>query len=75
MALNDEAERLNLAEEYLLTYSPQSQEFDAALDHVLWVHKNKPEYRQRCASLLTSVIKQRSGEEATIRKLRLISSG
>lgn len=66
MALNDEAERLNTAEEYLLTYAATSQEFDAALEHVLWVHRNKPEQKKRCVDILMNVIKQRSEERAVL---------
>lgn len=59
MALNDDADRLSTAEEYLLTYDADSQEFDAALEHVLWVHRNKPHLKKTCADLLAKVIKAR----------------
>jgi hypothetical protein len=65
LALNDEADRLATAEDYLLSYDARSQEFDAALEHVLWVHKNKPDYKKRCADILMNVIKVRC-EERTV---------
>lgn len=66
MALNDEADRLNTAEDYLLQYPATSQEFDAALEHVLWVHKQKPELKKRCADILMNVITRRSEERAVL---------
>lgn len=69
MALNDEADRLATAEEYLLTYSPNSQEFDAALEHVFWVHKTKPELKKRAADILVNVIKVRCEEKNVLNKI------
>ena len=66
MALNDEDGRLNTAEDYLLQYAAASQEFEAALEHVLWVHKQKPEYRKRCEDILWNVIQQRAEEKSVL---------
>lgn len=54
MALNDEKERLDTAEEWLLSYPASSQEFEAALEHVRWVqaHPDKAEWRSRCEQIL-----------------------
>lgn len=72
MALNDEKERLDLAEEWLLAYPASSQEFDAAHDHLLWVHANKPEWKARCEAILANVVVRRRDEEHTMEKLRII---
>jgi hypothetical protein len=72
MARNDEAERLDIAEEYLLTYSPSTQEFDAALEHVRWVHASKPELRFRCEDILKNVVVRRRDEAHTMAKLRAV---
>lgn len=40
MGVNDEREKLLQAEQYLRAYSPDSQEFEAALEHVIWVARN-----------------------------------
>jgi len=73
MALNDEKERLDTAEEWLLSCSPNSQEFDAALEHVRWVHSCKPEYRARCEAILAGVVIRRRDEVHTMEKLRSIT--
>ena len=72
MASNEEADRLNTAEEYLLNYPSSSQEFDAALEHVLWVHKTKPEFKVRCANLLFNVVERRKDEQHTMAKLAAV---
>jgi hypothetical protein len=70
MALNDEKERLDTAEEYLLTYGASTQEFEAALEHVRWVHTTKPEFRKRCEDILSNVVLRRRDEIHTMEKLR-----
>ena len=70
MRLNDDMERLGVAEEYLLKYAAATQEFEAALEHVRWVHSNKPEYRPRCEQILKNVVVQRRDEQHTMEKLR-----
>lgn len=70
MALNDEKERLDTAEEWLLTYGASTQEFEAAHDHLLWVYANKPEYKARCEAILSNVILRRRDEVHTMEKLR-----
>ena len=70
MALNDDADKLDVAEDYLLTYAAFTQEFDAALEHVLWVHKNKPECRPVCARILKNVIVKRSEDKHVMAKMR-----
>jgi hypothetical protein len=72
MALNDEKERLDLAEEWLLTYSANSQEFESALEHVRWVHTNKPAWKPRCEAILANVVVRRRDETYTLEKLRSI---
>lgn len=67
---NDEQERLDLAEEYLLTYGASTQEFEAAHDHLLWVHANKPEWKKRCEDILSNVVLKRRDEVHTMEKLR-----
>jgi len=69
MALNDEADRLSTAEDYLLTYPPDSQEFEAALEHVRWVHGNKPEFKKRCEEILANVVRHRHEEVRAMKKL------
>lgn len=73
MGLNDEQERLDQAEEYLISYAWHSQEFQAALEHVRWVHKNKPEYQPRCARIMITVAAEakRRSEPAKLRELGL----
>lgn len=73
MALNDEQERLDLAEEWLLAYPANSQEFDAALDHVRWVHDNNSGWRARCEAILANVVVRRRDEVHTMEKLRIIT--
>ena len=70
MALNDEADRLKTAEEYLLNYPADSQEFEAALEHVRWVHAQKPEFRSQCENIFKNVIHVRGDETRTMRQLR-----
>lgn len=72
MALNDEAERLNTAEEYLASYAPHSQEYQAALEHVQWVYKNKPEYKARCEQIIKNTARRSAAarEEAKLRSLK-----
>jgi len=72
MALNDERERLDLAEVWLLAQPSNSQEFDAALDHVRWVHDNHPGLRARCEAILANVVISRRDEVNTMEKLRII---
>lgn len=67
---NDEQERLDLAEEYLLTYGASTQEFEAALEHVRWVQLHKPDWRARCDAIMMNVIIRRRDEVHTIEKLR-----
>lgn len=55
MSLNDEQERLNTAEQYMLDYQSHSQEFEAAVEHVRWVYKNKPELAARCKQIMLNV--------------------
>lgn len=69
MALDNELERLSIAEEYLLEYPANSQEFDAALEHVRWVYKKKPEYAARCEEILKNVLFRRRDERHTLDKL------
>lgn len=73
MALNDEKERLDTAEEWLLTYSANSQEFESALEHVRWVHSRKPDWKARCEAILANVAIRRRDEEHTMAKLRSIT--
>lgn len=70
MALNDDADKLNVAEEYLLAYPSSSQEFEAALEHVRWVYANKPELRPKCEHVLKNVVARRRDETHTMAKLR-----
>lgn len=74
MALNDEADRLATAEDYLLRYDAGSQEFEAALEHVLWVHKNKPDFKKPCADLLMRVIMQRADDQRVLSTFANISA-
>jgi hypothetical protein len=73
VALNDEKERLDTAEEWLLSYPASSQEFEAALEHVRWVHASKPEWEARCAAILSNVILRRRDEKHTMEKMRSIT--
>lgn len=73
MALNDERERLDTAEEWLLMYPANSQEFDSALEHVRWVHSCKPDWRARCEAILANVVIRRRDEVHTMSKLRSIT--
>ena len=70
MAINDEKERLDTAEEWLLSYPANSQEFEAALEHVRWVHACKPDLRKRCEDILSNVVVRRRDEVHTMEKLR-----
>lgn len=70
MSINDDLDKLGVAEEYLLQYASSTQEFEAALEHIRWVHVNKPEYRPRCEQILKNVVVQRRGDEHTMEKLR-----
>jgi hypothetical protein len=72
VALNDEKERLDTAEEWLLAYPANSQEFEAALEHVRWVHARKPEWKARCEAILSNVVLRRCDEVHTMEKLRSI---
>lgn len=72
MALNDEAERLETAEEYLLRYSAASQEFEAAMEHLRWVYQNKPEYAVRIGQIHKRVIQhaEKAGDAAKLARLK-----
>lgn len=70
MALNDDADKLNAAESYLMSYPAASQEFDAALDHLIWVYSHKPEQMHRCEQIVKNVIFRRRDEQHTMEKLR-----
>lgn len=70
MPLNDDLERLQVAEDYLLKYAAATQEFEAALEHVRWVHGNKQEYRPRCEQILKNVVVQRRDDQHIMKKLR-----
>lgn len=72
MALNDDLDKLRIAEDYLLEQPAQSQEFEAALEHVRWVYTNQPEYRPRCEAILKNVVTRRCDEEHTMEMLRLL---
>lgn len=73
MGLNDDNEKLRLAEEWLLEYAPHTQEFEAALEHVRWVHKNRPDLKIQCAVILKNVVVHRCDDERTMAKLRSLS--
>lgn len=51
--------KLAIAEEYLLERTPDSQEFEAALEHVEWVYNNVAEYRQAARALFKRVVNRR----------------
>lgn len=70
MSLNDERERLDIAEEYLLTFPASSQEFEAALEHLRWVRTNKPDWTARCEQVVKNVIIRRRDETHIMAKLR-----
>ena len=72
MPLNDEGDRLKTAEEYLLKYDARSQEFEAALEHVRWVHANKSEYRPQCEQILGHVVGLRRTEKHVMAKLEAL---
>jgi hypothetical protein len=72
MALDDEKERLDLAEEWLLAHAANSQEFESALEHVRWVHANKPDWKLRCEAILANVVTRRRDEVYTMEKLRIL---
>jgi hypothetical protein len=72
VSLNDEKERLDIAEEYLLAYGASTQEFEAALEHVRWVHLHHEDARPRCEAILKNVVTRRSDEEHTMAKLRAL---
>lgn len=69
MSLNDEKERLDLAERYLLEYGPSTQEFEAALEHVRWVYEHKPELQGRAEAVMKNVVARRHEEQHTMAKL------
>ena len=69
MALNDDADKLRVAEDYLLRYRASSQEFEAALEHVRWLHDNKAELRPACEQVLRNVVVRRHDEAYTMAKL------
>lgn len=62
--------QLNAAQEYLLEYPANSQEFDAALQHVTWVRDRHPELDGRCKEIIMNVLKRRRDESHTMSKLR-----
>lgn len=70
MALNEELDRLGVAEDYLLEYAATTQEFDAALEHVLLIARTKPEYRLRCEQIIKNVVSCRRDDQQTMKKLR-----
>jgi hypothetical protein len=74
MALNDEAERLKTAEDYLLNFPSSSQEFEAALEHVQWVRRQKPELRKQCDQIMSNVVFRRRDEMHTMAKLGTVKN-
>ncbi len=72
MSFNDEREKLELAEAYLLKYSPDSQEFEAALEHVLW-SGNRTATRDAAKAVLQRIITARGSERRAMQKLKAIA--
>lgn len=70
MSLNDDLEKLRTAEDWLLEYPAHSQEFEAALEHVLITHKTREDLRNVCANVLKTVIKARHAEERVMAKMK-----
>jgi hypothetical protein len=68
MGLNDEREKLRQAEEFLMKYRPDTQEFEAALEHVRWAFRNT-NLRDACKAVIARVAKARGDERNVVRKL------
>lgn len=62
--------KLEAALDYLLRYAASTQEFEAALEHLVWVKDNRPEDRPAVAAVVQEVIKRRRDETHTMTKLR-----
>lgn len=65
MELN--ADKLREAEEYMLTYAPHTQEFDAAMQHVQWVAEHG--YRTLAEHVFRKVLEIRGNESNVVKKL------
>lgn len=67
----DDPFKLREAEEYLLRYSPDSQEFEAALEHVEYLYKD-PAMKNSARSVLRRVIAIRSDEQRFREKMKAV---
>lgn len=59
----DEKDRLYTAKRYLLKYSPNSQEFEAALQHVKWVYDHDNELVSYARAVIVEVLDKRKNEK------------
>jgi hypothetical protein len=69
MALNDSRDKLSVARDYLLEYPANSQEFEAALEHLNWLKDAHPDLRPAIASVVKEVIQRRLDEDHTMKKI------
>ena len=67
----DDPYKLREAEAYLLKYSPDSQEFDAALEHVEFLCKD-PATKNSAKAVIRRVVTARSDEQRFREKMKAI---
>lgn len=63
-------DKIAQAQDYLLGYGSSTQEFEAALEHLIWVKDNKPEDRPAVSAVVQEVIRRRRDEPHTMTRLR-----
>lgn len=74
MSLNDQREKLDLAEKYLIDYQAHSQEFESALEHLRWVYLNDSDSVPYIAQIFKRV-KATAEERREFSKVKELSNG
>lgn len=71
MSLNDQREKLDTAEKYLIDNPANSQEFEAALEHLRWVYLHDAESIPYIAQIFKRVRQHatKAREDAKLRSL------
>lgn len=73
MALNDGADKLAVARDYLMQYPAGSQEFDAALEHLRWVKDNRPDLKEQCRLVVEYILKNKGDQQYVVERLESIA--
>jgi hypothetical protein len=69
MSYDAQRDKIDTAKDYLLRYSPNSQEFEAAAEHLNWVLKNDKDAAPAARSALLAVVEKRKAEASLVNAL------